>query len=181
MERLEYEVQDYFMDLTTFRKLFVHFYDDYLTPKIPIIRDIILQHDITEISVDGHEKLMKLLKLQNERQKLTFDGNLNFALLGGLGFVLNWMIYPNKKETHERISELITKPFVRSLELCKTPRKLALGVGIDHPIRDYGIPNTLVPMIKKELNCSETNEEFVTESGAVLDTNTLFAIVKYVY
>ena len=178
LDRLKVEARSVFMDLSTFRRIFIRFFDKYLSKLIPMARDIILQHDVTEISVDGHQKLVKLLKLQDERLKLECEASLNIATLGGLGFILNWELYPGRGETQERMSELIVKPLVRSYELCKSPRSLGLGVGIDNVIKDYTLPNVLVPMIKQRAGCENSNQ-FITETGAELDLSTLFVIVKF--
>ena len=141
-----------FVEIDTFRKVIVHILNEHLEPALESVFDAVALYPLREHGVDGHWKIMLLMFINILYSRFKVKASVNFVTNPGLGMITNWSIYPGGGETHDRISELVVKPFVRSLEICPIYEPLTFSVGIDHPKRDSAVPSVISEKVKQKLS-----------------------------
>lgn len=165
LTRLRIESQEMFMSRVHFNEIITHVGREYYSQKVPVLNHYIALYPHREMSVDGTQPIIDKTFISDGNQKHKFDASLNANTAGGTGFILDFKIYPQKKETHGNQCDLLIDPIIESLHVSPLPAKLEYGIGIDHPIRDYGVAEEL-----KELIIEKIYEEFDVDDNGNFET-----------
>ena len=179
--RLKKEAVAAFLSHSTFVKIFVHFFDHHILSFIEHIRDLVAANPDREFSADANVKIAKLLRIWEEYKQHAVNVSLSVCVCNSTNLIGNISLYPGKGETHERISELILKPVLRSLNLATIYKPLAFGIGIDNAPRDYGLADVFVKMLKDQLSIDAVGGTWSSPTGLNYDITNISAMVKCIY
>ena len=167
-----------FLEIDTFRKAMSHVLNEHLEPEVEHIFDCVARYPLRVIGTDAMWKTPMKMHINRSYDRFKVRGCANLIMNADIAMVTGWGIFPDGKETLERISDLIVKSFVRSLRLSPIYEPLPFSVCFDHPQRDSGLPDVIVPKVKEELS-KETDGEVYTSPITQLeyDTSTLVGLV----
>ena len=172
------EASAVFLEIDTFRKAIVHVLNEHLDPEIEYILDCVARYPLRCAGIDATWKGPGLMRINREYERFKIQGNASFVMNTDIAMVSEWGMYPDGKETLERISELIVKAFVRSLQLSPIYAPLPFAVCFDHPQRDSGVPQVIAPKVKEELAAKTINGTFKSDvTGLEYDMDTLASLV----
>lgn len=181
LSRLYDEAFHIFMSIPTFNVTFTNFFRQYLSGKMSSLKDDMALYPHREMSIDGTQPITDKTWINHGQEKHQLDASCNATTGGGTGFVLDYKIYPQKKETHGNQCDLLINPIITSLEKSPLHEKLNYGIGIDHPIRDYGVAAELKKWITQQIYDTfevAENGDFKTPSGLQYNINDITTFVK---
>lgn len=184
LTRLREESTTMFMSRPHFYMVFQNFFRSYLNDIMKVLKNQISKFPHREMSIDGTQPIIDKTFISDGRQKHQFDGSYNAATAGGTGFILDYKIYPQKKESHGNQCDLLIPPIIESLKVSPIPAPLQYGIGIDHPIRDFGVAKELKKLLVEEI-CDKFDVDehgnFKTPTQLTYNINDLDVIVELIY
>lgn len=183
LTRLRDESIEMFMSRVQFSLVFQTYFRWYLSENMKVLKNEIALFPHREMSIDGTQPVIDKTFISDGRQKHKFDASYNANTAGGTGFILDFKIYPQKKESHENQCDLLITPIIESLKVSPIPAPLQYGIGIDHPIRDYGVAKELKELIVEEIYDKFDVDEkgnFTTPTQITYNINDIDVLVELI-
>lgn len=182
--RLYNEAFEVFISHKTFNHNFVHFYRNYLHPKVLLLKRDMAFYAHREFSVDGTQPVIDATHIQMGHKKVKFDACFNGCTGGGTGLILSESIYPGKRESNQNICDLLVDPPLTSLKVSPMHVPLDFGIGIDHAVRDFGVAALFVATLKDRIQQEfdvATDGTFITPTSIKYNVNDITARVKQIF
>ena len=184
MDRCITEAKVVFPSVKAFYTKFTPFFRERATRYVSELRHLILQHPYRIYTIDGNRKMAQKLYINNGHNRYQSEATYNTVIAASTGLIATTQVYPDGKETHERMTEMLVKPIVYSVNHSKIHKPLVYGIGIDHAVRDYSLPDTLLPEIVKQMRAKMGNQQsdmITSKVGVQYDLSEAETFVKFLY